>query len=449
MPVYAYKGLSAKGRNVSGIIDADNPKGARLKLRASGIFPTDLTEEDAGKRRGGSRRPPRVGLNLGSYFERIPPGPGAADAPAGDPGRRRPAAGRLPVRADRAGGDGPHQAHPVAGPRAGHRRAVAGRRAQGASAHLRRSVRQMVRAGEASGALDLVLVRLADYTERYAALRNKVRSALTYPTFMAVVGSSILFFLLSYVVPKMTRIFSENAPGTLPLMTAILLADQRLHAAVLVVDRWGIIVAVVISHCACRSRTPDGPPALRSLRAARFRTSASSSRRSRWPASARTLSTLLTGGIPLLQALDIVKNVVSNIGARAPRSRTARTAFAKGRASRRPLKKSGLFPPMLMHMIAVGEKSGELEQMLSRAADAYDSEVESSVTALTSIMEPVMIVFMGGRGAVHRAGDPAADFRTRTSWCVDGPESGLLTFSSPPVQEESDMQRLRSKPGSR
>jgi general secretion pathway protein F len=109
---------------------------------------------------------------------------------------------------------------------------------------------------------------------------------------------------------------------------------------------------------------------------------------------ARTLSTLLTSGINLLQSLDIVKNVVNNTVLSAAIDE-ARSSIREGQSIAPPLKKSGLFPSMLIHMIAVGEKSGELEQMLAKAADAYDSEVSSSVTALTSILEPVMILFGG------------------------------------------------------
>jgi general secretion pathway protein F len=110
---------------------------------------------------------------------------------------------------------------------------------------------------------------------------------------------------------------------------------------------------------------------------------------------ARTLSTLLLGGIPLLQSLDIVKHVVQNL-VLANAIEDGRNSIREGHSVADPLKKSGLFPPLLVHMIAVGEKSGELEQMLSRAADAYDGEVEASVSALSSIMEPVLTIFMGG-----------------------------------------------------
>jgi len=249
----------------------------------------------------------------------------------------------------------------------------------------------MVRAGEASGALDLVLLRLADYTENYAALRDKVRSALTYPTLMAIVGSSILFFLLSYVVPKVTKIFSENK-AALPLMTTVLLAISGFLQ-----EYWwlvlGTIIAVVVSIRAS-TRTPAGRlrydryvlsipyfgKLLKKVALARF---------------ARTLSTLLTSGITLMQSLDIVKNVVNN-SVLSKAIEDARSSIREGQSIAPPLKRSGLFPAMLIHMIAVGEKSGELEQMLSKAADAYDNEVSSAVSALTSILEPMMILIGGG-----------------------------------------------------
>ncbi len=249
----------------------------------------------------------------------------------------------------------------------------------------------MVRAGEASGALDIVLIRLAEYTERAAALRGKVRSALTYPVFMGMASMGILFFLLAYVVPKVTRIFEERN-AKLPTLTIVLLAISGFLSSYW----WVILAVIVIVVIAVRVsiRTPTGRlrfdgltlrvpyfgKVLKKVALARF---------------ARTLSTLLLGGIPLLQALDIVKHVVSNM-VLSNAIEDGRNSIREGHSVADPLKKSGLFPPLLVHMIAVGEKSGELEQMLSRAADAYDGEVEASVSALSSIMEPVLVIFMGG-----------------------------------------------------
>ena len=389
MPVYAYKGLSEQGRAVSGIIDADNPKGARIKLRKSGVFPTDLTEEE--RKRPATAASAESGLNLGRYFERISPDELAllTRQLATLVGAGLPLVDCLSALIEQV-------------ETARTKRTLSQIREQvteGASladalkAHPRIFTDlyvNMVRAGEASGALDLVLVRLADYTEKYAALRDKVRSSLTYPTFMAVFGSIILFVLLSYVVPKITKMFSENQ-GTLPLMTTVLLAISGFMQ-----QYWwliaGTIIAVVVS-IRLSIRTPAGRmrfdryvlampyfgKLVKKVALARF---------------ARTLSTLLTSSIPLLQSLDIVKNVVSNSVLSAA-IEDARASIREGQSIAPPLKKSGLFPAMLVHMIAVGEKSGELEQMLSRAADAYDREVESSVTALTSLLEPMMIVFGG------------------------------------------------------
>jgi general secretion pathway protein F len=249
----------------------------------------------------------------------------------------------------------------------------------------------MVRAGEASGALDIVLMRLAEYTERAAALRGKVRAALMYPMFMAFFAAAILFFLLSYVVPKISRIFTETKQE-LPAITKVLLgmSDFAQHYWWLVVLL--VLAATITGRVSLRTpagrlrfdrgtlRLPYFGKLLKKVALARF---------------ARTLSTLLDGGIPLLQSLDIVKNVVNNVVLRNA-IEDGRNSIREGHSIAEPLRKSGLFPPLLVHMIAVGEKSGELESMLSRAADAYDNEVEASVSALSSVMEPAIIIMMGG-----------------------------------------------------
>jgi len=389
MPVYAYKGLSEQGRAVSGIIDADNPKGARLKLRKSGVFPTDLTEEE--RKRPATAETAEGGLNFGRYFERISPDELAllTRQLATLVGAGLPLVDCLSALIEQV--ETARTKRILSQIREQVTEGVA--LADALKAHPRIFTDlyvNMVRAGEASGALDLVLVRLADYTEKYAALRDKVRSSLTYPTFMAVFGSIILFVLLSYVVPKITKMFSEQG-GTLPMMTIILLSISGFMQ-----QYWwliaGTIIAIIIS-IRLSIRTPAGRlrfdryvlampyfgKLVKKVALARF---------------ARTLSTLLTSSIPLLHSLDIVKNVVSNSVLSAAIDE-ARSSIREGQSIAPPLKKSGLFPAMLVHMIAVGEKSGELEQMLSRAADAYDREVESSVTALTSMLEPMMIVFGG------------------------------------------------------
>ncbi len=387
MPVYAYRGFNAAGRAVGGIVDADSPKGARQKLRREGVFPTELVEQE--------RRSPATeasaGWQLSRYFERIRPEELALLT-------RQLAtlvAARIPVvEALSALVEQTENART--------KRVLSQVREQvteGASladalkAHPRvfsDLYVNMVRAGEASGALDVVLLRLADYTESYAQLRNKVRSALTYPTLMAVTGTAILLFLLSYVVPKITKIFAENQ-ATLPLMTRVLLAVSGFAQ-----DYWWLVVGALIGAVVSiqmSRRTPAGQlrfdravlkipyfgNLIRKVALARF---------------CRTLATLLTSGINLLVALEIVKHVVNNT-LLSQAIEEARNCIREGQSIAPPLKRSGLFPPMLVHMIAIGERSGQLETMLTKAADAYDNEVSTAVAAITSVLEPLMILFGG------------------------------------------------------
>jgi general secretion pathway protein F len=390
MPVYAYKGLSTQGKAVTGIVDADNPKGARLKLRRDGIFPTDVTEAERKSKKAVAAA--RTDFSLTLLTERISPqdlalltrqlstlvGAGLPLVDCLSALVEQVESARIKrmlsqVREQVTEGTS------LADALKGHPRVFS-------DLYI-----NMVRAGEASGSLDIVLLRLADYTENYAALRDKVRSALTYPVLMGVVGAGILFFLLSYVVPKVTKLFSENQ-ATLPLMTTILLAISGFLQ-----EYWWLVLGTVVMIAVSirvSTRTPAGR-----LRFDRFTLAipyvGKLVKKVALARFARTLSTLLTSGITLLNALDIVKNVVSNT-VLSNAIDDARSSIREGQNIAPPLKKSGLFPAMLVHMIAVGEKSGELESMLAKAADAYDREVESSVTAITSILEPVMILVGGG-----------------------------------------------------
>lgn len=397
MPVYAYRGLNADGRAVDGIIDADNPKGARLKLRGSGIFPTDVIEQAEGNvtavaASAGGLTKWLASLDPRGAFDRVNPQDLALMTRqlATLVGAGLPLVECLEALAEQV--DSPRQKRILSQVR--EHVVEGGTLADGFLKHPRvfsELYVNMVRAGEASGALDIVLLRLADYTERSAALRGKVRAALTYPAVMFFFAGAILFFLLSYVVPRITRIFTDMNQQ-LPTMTVILLrlsdAAQQYW--------WAVASLLLLLVVGLRAwyRTESGR-----LRLDRFQLNipyvGKLLRKVALARFARTLSTLLDGGIPLLTALDIVKNVVSNMVLRQA-VEAARDSIREGHSIAMPLKKSGLFPPLLVHMIAVGEKSGELESMLARAADTYDNEVEASVSALSSIMEPFIIVFMGG-----------------------------------------------------
>jgi general secretion pathway protein F len=386
VPLYAYRGLDGGGRAVGGVVDAESPRGARQKLRRTGVFPTDLSEERT------VASPARTLASLGRRADRVPAAELAAITrqfatlvEAGLP--LVEALGALAEQAER-----PTLARTLAQVRQevteGRNLADALAQHPGTFASL---YVNMVRAGEASGALHVVLDRLADYTENQARLLGKVRSALTYPAIMLLLSGVILFFLLSYVVPKVTRIFQETQQQ-LPMPTKVLLGVSDLVA------QWWWLMLLVLAGIALGlrqwSRTPAGRehvdrwtlgvPYLgklaQKLAVARF---------------ARTLSTLLASGIGLLPALDIVKSIVDNTVLTRAIER-ARDAIREGQSIAPPLRESGLFPPLVVHMVAVGERSGELEAMLGKAADAYDDEVENAVVALTTILEPIIIVVMGG-----------------------------------------------------
>jgi len=384
MPLYAYRGLDVDGRSVGGVVDADSPRGARQKLRRSGVFPTDLKEERAATPlavRAFAQRPERVPAAELAAITRQFSTLVAAGLPLVE------ALGALAEQAER-----PSLARTLAQVR---QEVTEGSSLADALAQHPRLFGSlyvnMVRAGEASGALHVVLDRLADYTENQARLLGKVRSALTYPAIMLLLSATILFFLLSYVVPKVTRIFQETHQQ-LPLPTRILLGVSDFVA-----QWWWLLLmllAAVTVGVMRWARTPSGRERVdrltldvpylgrlaQKLAVARF---------------ARTLSTLLASGIGLLPSLDIVKSIVDNtVLTRAIEH--ARDAIREGQSIAPPLRESGLFPPLVVHMVAVGERSGQLEAMLSKAADTYDDEVENAVVALTTILEPIIIVFMGG-----------------------------------------------------
>jgi general secretion pathway protein F len=248
----------------------------------------------------------------------------------------------------------------------------------------------MIRAGESSGALDVVLTRLAVFTESQARLRSKVMGALTYPAAMGVVGGAIMLILFAVVIPKITKIF-EDTQVTLPWTTKLLMGFSTFVSsywwALLLLAgagfwgflRWKETTAGRARWDRFKLTVPIFGRLIRTIAIGRF---------------SRTLATLLKSGVPLLTAMDIVKNVVANVRL-AEVIEQARQAIQEGESIAAPLKRSGEFPPLVHHMVAIGERSGSLEEMLGNVADAYEDQVETTVAALTSLMEPLMIVLMG------------------------------------------------------
>lgn len=248
----------------------------------------------------------------------------------------------------------------------------------------------MVRSGEASGALDVVLVRLAEFMEGQRRLRAKVGSAMIYPALLFCFAILVVFYLLTTVVPKVVGMF-ETMHQVLPLPTRILIAVSGFLAT----TWWIILIAIggLIYLFLRWKKTAKG-----AMHFDRFRMAA--------PLYGtiyiklcvarftRTLGTLLTSGVPIIEAMRIVQTVVQNRVMEASIGEAIRDVI-EGSGVAATLKKSGIFPPIVIHMIEVGERSGTLEEMLMKAADAYEEDVETAVAGLTSVLEPLMILIMG------------------------------------------------------
>lgn len=249
----------------------------------------------------------------------------------------------------------------------------------------------MVKAGESSGRLDVVLLRLADFAENRVKLKNKVQGALMYPIVMVVVGVLVISVIIVKVVPQITQIFMDQGQ-VLPLPTRIMIGISDFLSAYGLYTFVGLLmIGIIIER---RTKTEKGREAkdkfllkvpvlgnlLRELVISRY---------------ARTLGTLLNSGVPMLPALEITKNVVSSVPYEQSIEDLA-VQVSEGRALHKAMKQSGLFPPIVTHMVGVGEKSGELEDMLINVASSYEQQVESRIGQLTSLMEPLLIVIMAG-----------------------------------------------------
>jgi general secretion pathway protein F len=384
MPVFAYRGLAPNGRTINGVIDADSPRNARGKLRELGIFPTELSPEQA------AAKPASVQRWLPSFGRRIP----ATELSL------------LTRQLSALLGAGVQLVEALGALSQQTSRAITKR----ILSQVRESVREgssladalamhsdtfsdlyvgMVRAGETAGALEAVLDRLAEYSERQAEFISKVRGALTYPIIMMCVGALIMGFLVSYVVPQVATIFEEQH-AVLPLMTRILIRFSEILAAYWL-ELLALVVALVAGIAAGLAtaagrriydiwllRMPYvGPTVLRVI-CARF---------------ARTLATLLQSGVQLLPSLSAVKRVVTN-SLLADAIEQSRDSIREGHGMGQTLERSGMFPPLLVEMIKVGERSGDLEQMLERVADNYEREVESSLGLMTAVLQPLMTLVM-------------------------------------------------------
>ncbi len=387
MPVFEYKALNTAGKAVQGLREADSPKTLRSTLRREGVFLTEVVgqkQADAQAAREVNVRRWVLG-RISAQDLAVATRQLAVLVHAGIP--LVEALSALVEQVDK------EKLKRILGD-------VRQRVNEGASlgdalaAHPRvfgELYVNMIRAGEHSGALEIVLVRLADFTESQARLRSKILGTMAYPAAMMVIGSIVLGILFTVVIPRVTKIF-QDTNATLPWMTRLLIGFTSF------VTQWWWVLVLLAAGAVWGFFRWKATPAGRARWHRFVLTVPIFGRLARIIAIgrfARTLSTLLKSGVPLLVSMDIVKNVVGNVRL-SEVIEQARDAIREGESIAAPLKRSGEFPPLVYHMVAVGERSGALEEMLANVASAYEDQVETTVTALTSLLEPIMIVAMGG-----------------------------------------------------
>ncbi len=382
MPVYQYKGFDAGGASRTGIVDADSPKEARIQLRALRVHVTDLEAMDTLQVSTSRRFLPaflqrrhresitlltrqlatmlRSGIPLASCLtalveqadhpdleivlrdirEKVTQGAGLADALAHHPG------------------------------------------------YFDELFVNMVKAGEAAGNLDQILGRLADFNQKQDRMRAKLKASMAYPVVLISFGVVVVVVLMTFVVPRILKLLQRGNGSELPLATEILVTVSSF-----VGSYWWLLFLVTVACYAAfrvalrneemlyrwdrfKMRVPVLGELYKKVSVSRF---------------CVTLSTLLKSGIPALQALDIVKGIVGNtVMARVVGE--IHTKIVEGADISGPVKKSGVFPPVVGYMIAVGEQAGTLEEMLERVAESYDDEIEITSQKVTSMVEPILII---------------------------------------------------------
>ena len=381
MAVYEFKGVNQKGQNVSGRVEADNVTSARSQVKNNGIYIVSIKDQSQQgniqflfAKKVDIKTLNLMTHNLATMLKSGVPLVDAYDTLIKQSSHPTMKEALTQIRNSINEGKSMHRALAMF-PKIFNTTYIS-----------------MCEAGELSGNLDVVLKRLAQFTEAQSRLQDKVRSALIYPSLMAVFAFFMIIFLLVYVVPKVRVLFEESTASTLPWYSTMLL-----NFSDYLIANWiplSLFSALIIFGIWRWKKSPRGQkawdhislkipvfgPLIRSVAISRF---------------SRTLSTLLRGGVPVMDALDIVKNVVNNQKLQKVITET-RELISRGENLSTPLIHSGEFPPMVTQMIRVGEKTGHLEEMLSQISDTYDNQVRTDLEAMTALLEPAMLILMGG-----------------------------------------------------
>ena len=385
MPVYEYSALDEKGKRTKGIIDADSPQAARNKLRNSGLFPVKIKESSSR-----IKSQTTGGASLGTLLGRIRAseistmtrqlatlmGAGitlVASLELLITQEVNPLLKKILAQVKESVNEG----NSLASSLSQH------------SKYFSQIYINMVTAGEASGSLDLVLERLAEFSEKQEAIKGKVIAAIAYPLITLCIGVLALLLLVTFVVPKFVAVFEEMEKA-LPLPTQIVIGASNFLQSF-----WWLLILIVILLFVLfrylktkenfirrwdefKLKAPVFGLVINKMIIARF---------------GRTLGSLLQSGVNLISALQIVRNVVNNIII-AEVIDNAIDQIKEGISLSEPLSKSRVIPPVVVQMISVGEQSGEMEKMLNKVADIYEQEVDSQVATMTSLLEPFMLLGM-------------------------------------------------------
>ncbi|OGP57443.1 MAG: type II secretion system protein GspF [Deltaproteobacteria bacterium RBG_13_49_15] len=384
MPVYEYNAFDSKGKRVSGIMDAESASAARQKLRASLIYPVAVKEISAAVQKSGA------GLSF-RFFHRIHSAQLAVMTQelailvgAGFPlvvaletlisQTRHPPLKKLLARVKDSVIEGNSFSEALS-------------RFPAAFSNL---YINMVHAGETSGTLEIVLERLAEMAEKQQDLNRRIRNAMTYPIFMALLGTAVLFFLMTVIVPDIAAIFQDTGRA-LPTPTRILISISQILKSL-----WWLALAILAGSVFSIVRFKNTPYGRRffdktilelpvvgvlvmKLSVARL---------------ARTLGSLLENGVSMISALEITKNVSGYIPI-SDAVEACTDEISKGTGLAEALSSRNLFPHLFIQMVRVGEQTAKLESMLEKISDMYEKDVSSQVSRATSLLEPVMILVMG------------------------------------------------------
>ena len=384
MPIFDYKGINAQGKREKGIIEADTQKTARAKLKKQGLMVTEVIEKSAQNKSSAGGIPflgNRIGgkeitlmtRQLASLVKANIPLVEALNGLVEQTDNERLKVVLAQVRQDVNEGSSLGKAVSLH-PRAFDTIFV-----------------NMIEAGESSGTLGLVLLRLAELKEAQMRLKSKIISGMTYPVLMMAVAFFLMLAIFTFVIPKMANIFeSMNKP--MPATTRFLLSFSDIivnywflfigagFAFFYFFRKWSTSPAGLPKWDAFKLRIPVVGILIRMVAVTRF---------------SSTMATLLGSGVPILASMSIARNLVGSTPI-ANAISNARENITEGQSIADPLRRSGEFPPLMIHMIAIGEKTGELPEMLKNVAETYEEQVNSRIDAMTGLLEPLMIIGMGG-----------------------------------------------------